>query len=170
MILKALVCRRFFNQGLTFAFLFPFVFCFAVFLENMYSISNKLNTKLFFEFILLTIVCQGFFFTYLHEFLEIKINVMKYALNCVSWNSLKELFHSVSMPIVNVWAASKKHKLNFFKADTIYQLFLRKKISKFSSQKQLFTGALSQKLNWKVLQNLQENTSLFLKFQLLAVG
>ena len=32
----------------------------------------------------------------LHEFHEIKLNVMSYALNCVSWNSLKEIFHSVS--------------------------------------------------------------------------
>ena len=34
----------------------------------------------------------------LHEFHEIKIKVMKYALNYVSWNSLKKIFHSVSSP------------------------------------------------------------------------
>ena len=34
----------------------------------------------------------------LHEFHEIKLNLMKYALNCVSGNSLKEIFHSVSSP------------------------------------------------------------------------
>ena len=34
----------------------------------------------------------------LHEFHEIKLNLIKYALNCVSWNSLKEIFHSVSSP------------------------------------------------------------------------
>ena len=35
----------------------------------------------------------------LHEFHEIEVNVKKYALNCVSWNSLKEIFHSVSSPL-----------------------------------------------------------------------
>ena len=44
------------------------------------------------------IVCEGFLFTYLHEFDEIQLYVMKYALNCVSLNSLKEIFHSVSSP------------------------------------------------------------------------
>ena len=29
----------------------------------------------------------------LNEFHEIKLNVMKYALNCVSWDSLKKIFH-----------------------------------------------------------------------------
>ena len=32
----------------------------------------------------------------LYEFYEIKLKVMKYTLNCVSWNILKEIFHSVS--------------------------------------------------------------------------
>ena len=41
MLLKELVYRRFFNQG--------DVFCFVVFLENMYPISNKLNTWVFFN-------------------------------------------------------------------------------------------------------------------------
>ena len=34
----------------------------------------------------------------LHEFHEIKLNVMKCALNFVSWNRLNEIFHSVSLP------------------------------------------------------------------------
>ena len=34
----------------------------------------------------------------LYEFHEIKLNVMKYTLNRVSGNSLKEIFHSVSSP------------------------------------------------------------------------
>ena len=34
----------------------------------------------------------------LYEFYEIKLNVMKSTLNCVSWNSLKKIFHSVSSP------------------------------------------------------------------------
>ena len=36
-----------------------------------------------------------------HEFHEIKLNVMKNALRCVSWNSLKDIFHSVSSPFSN---------------------------------------------------------------------
>ena len=64
MILKALVCRRFFNQGFTFTLLFLFAFCFAVVLENIYSISNKFNSSLFLEFTLLIIVREGFLFTY----------------------------------------------------------------------------------------------------------
>ena len=35
----------------------------------------------------------------LYQFHEIKLNVMKYTLNCISWNSLKEIFHSVSSPL-----------------------------------------------------------------------
>ena len=31
----------------------------------------------------------------LYEFHEIKLNLMKYPLNCVSWNSLKDIFHNV---------------------------------------------------------------------------
>ena len=36
----------------------------------------------------------------LHQFHEIKLSVMKYALNCVSWNGLKEIFHSVSWSFI----------------------------------------------------------------------
>ena len=61
-LLKALYLP-FFNGALTLALLFLFAFCFVVFLENIYSISNKLNTYLFFEFILLTALREGFFFT-----------------------------------------------------------------------------------------------------------
>ena len=39
----------------------------------------------------------------LHEFHEIKLNVMKYALNSVSWNSLKEISHSVSLKAKSVF-------------------------------------------------------------------
>ena len=38
----------------------------------------------------------------LYEFHEIKLNVMKYTLNCVSWNSLKEIFHSVSSSLAKL--------------------------------------------------------------------
>ena len=43
-LLKALVYIQFFNQGLTHTLLFYLISGFVVFLENMYSISNKLNT------------------------------------------------------------------------------------------------------------------------------
>ena len=43
-LLKALVHRRFFNQGVAFTLLFLFIFCFVVFLEKIHSISHKLNT------------------------------------------------------------------------------------------------------------------------------
>ena len=38
---------------------------------------------------------MDFFLHILREFHEIQLYVMKYALNCVSWNNLKEIFHSV---------------------------------------------------------------------------
>ena len=60
------------------------MFFFVVFLEKIYSVSHKLITELFLEFILLAAAREGFFFTCLHEFHEIKLNVMKHALNCVS--------------------------------------------------------------------------------------
>ena len=87
--MKAVVYLRFFNQDLNLTLLFLFVFCLVVFLENIYS--KQIEH-------LLMIVCEGFLFTYLHEFHEIQLYVMKYALNCVSLNSLKEIFHSVSSP------------------------------------------------------------------------
>ena len=59
---------------------FLFVFCFVVFLEIQHLILFWIH----------------------FEFHEIKLNAMKYALNCVSWNSLKELFHSVSSPCYNI--------------------------------------------------------------------
>ena len=76
-LLTALLYIRFFNQDLTLTLLFVFVFVFC-------SVSNKLNTYFFFEFVLLIVVREGFFLHILHEFYEIKLNVMKYALNCVS--------------------------------------------------------------------------------------
>ena len=45
------------------------------------------------------IVREGLLFTYLHGFHEIQSYIMKYALNCVLWNSLKEIFHRVSSPL-----------------------------------------------------------------------
>ena len=56
-LLTALENIRLFNQGLTLTLLFVFVFVFC-------SISNKLNTYFFFEFILLIIVREGFLLTY----------------------------------------------------------------------------------------------------------
>ena len=88
-LLKALVYLRFFNQGLTLTLLFLFVFCFVVFLKNIYS--EQIEH-------LFMINREGFL---LHEFHEIQLYAMKYASNCVSWNSLKEIFHSVSSPFIN---------------------------------------------------------------------
>ena len=45
------------------------------------------------------LVVEVSIFHVLYQFHEIKLNVMKYTLNYVSWNSLKEIFHSVSPPI-----------------------------------------------------------------------
>ena len=45
---------------------------------------------------------KDFFLHILHEFHEIKLNVMKYALNCVSWNSPKEIFYSASLPVEHI--------------------------------------------------------------------
>ena len=73
-LLKALVYIQFFNQGLTHTLLFYLISGFVVFLENMYSISNKLNTWFSFRFIFLMIVLWGFFFTYFI---------------CISWNQTK---------------------------------------------------------------------------------
>ena len=98
-LLKALVYIQFFNHGLTHTLLFHFGFFFVVFLQNMCSISNKLNTWFSFVFIFFPIIVGGGFFLHiLYEFYETKLNVMKYTLNRVSWNSLKEIFHSVSSP------------------------------------------------------------------------
>ena len=88
-LLQVIAYLRFFNQGLTLMLLFLIVVCFVVFLESIYS--KQIEH-------LLMIVCEGFLFTCLHEFHEIQLYVMKYALNCVSLNSLKEIFHSVSSP------------------------------------------------------------------------
>ena len=41
------------------------------------------------------LIAEVSFLHILYEFHEIKLNVMKYTLNCVSWNSMKEIFHSI---------------------------------------------------------------------------
>ena len=63
--LKPIVYIQFFNLGLTYMLLFRLVFCFVVFLENMCSISNKLNTRFSFVLIFFPIIVRGgFLFTY----------------------------------------------------------------------------------------------------------
>ena len=57
----------------------------------------KLQASGFFRIHFFLIV-EVSFLHILYEFYEIKLNVMKYTLNCISWNSLKEIFHSVSSP------------------------------------------------------------------------
>ena len=59
----------------------------------------KLQASCFF-WIPVFLIVEVSFLNILSEFHEIKLNVMKYTLNSVSWNSLKEIFHSVSSPYV----------------------------------------------------------------------
>ena len=81
-LLKVVVYLRFFNHGLTYTLIFLFAFCIVVILENMYSVDNKLNTwfSLEFEFMFLVFVVEVSFLRILHEFHEIKLNIMKYGL------------------------------------------------------------------------------------------
>ena len=62
----------------------------------------------------------------LYEFYEIKLNVMKYASNCVSWNSLKNIFYSVSSPLEFLKIHRKtsvSESYNFIKKETLAQMF-----------------------------------------------
>ena len=96
----------------------PEVFCKKVFLEiSQNSQENtcarvsfliKLQASGFF-WIPFFLIVEVFFLHILYEFHQIKFNVMKYTLNCVLWNSLKEIFHSVSSHLV--------------KKDTLAQVF-----------------------------------------------
>ena len=106
-LLKGLVYIQFFNQALAHTLLFLFLFCFAGFLENTYSISNKLNNWFSLEFAYSdNKFLEVSFLHIIYEFHVIKLNVIKHALNCVSWNSLKKYCNSVSfllhaIPIVS---------------------------------------------------------------------
>ena len=100
MLLKALV-DMIFQAGLS--PYVPFSFCYfncSFFLENMHSIRSKFNTWFSLEFIFSYNSLWRFpYYIFCMNFMKSKPNVMKYELSCVLWNSLKEIFHSVSSPL-----------------------------------------------------------------------
>ena len=72
------------------------VFCEVnLFMQNRSTNVHNMGTWHFF------LTVEVSFLHVLYEFHEIKLSVMKYTLNCVSRNSLKEMFHSVSSPLLN---------------------------------------------------------------------
>ena len=58
------------------------------------SLLMKLQASCFF-WIPVFLIVEVSFLNILSEFHEIKLNVMKYTLNSVSWNSLKEIFQCI---------------------------------------------------------------------------
>ena len=145
MLLHTLLSFLFFSHGfiqIPFGLFDFFYFCF---LSNKYYLSKSM---------LLNPRCQKSSFLYKQTFLSMRSNwhtkvkvfhestsyFMKCPWKCISWNTLKEKFHSVSFPLANVLLSKVMSDIYYWKKLTFSKLWISqkenlKKCTSFEEQK-----------------------------------
>ena len=131
--MKALVYRRFFNQGLTFTLLFLFVFCFVVFLENIYSIGK--DTLWIFSFrAFQEIQFQGHFMN--QEMLSRNTFTLVSPCHCVCFSWIQKL----NLQRKDIFWQRKSNSINFDK-----YLLLKNKNKKIKKTKTYLNQTMAKK-------------------------